>query len=164
MLFVVRVVVDFLRKSVSMNNLSQYEQPHHQPQAHQDGEASNNSSNKIQSKDDVAAGYASTDDAVPSSRATHECEWKRGPILIDHRSLYFGKAIKFPSPTSATSPRTSGSPIVTHTLSRFAFFSLSKMIFFELFGLGESNDGKFKSNYEIKRKLKVWLYDLVEFQ
>ena len=82
----VRVVVDFLRKSVSMNNLSQYEQPHHQPQAHQDGKASNNSSNKIQSKDDVAVGYAYADDAVPSSRATHERECKRGPILIDHTS------------------------------------------------------------------------------
>ena len=93
MLFGVRVVVDSMRKSVSMNNLSQYEQPQpqHQPQQpHQDGEASNNSSNKIQSKDDVAAGYASADDAVPSSRATRERERKRGPILIDHRSsLYF---------------------------------------------------------------------------
>ena len=37
------------------------------------------------------------------------------------------------------------------------------MIFFELFGLGESNDGKFKSNCEIKRNLKVCLYDLLEF-
>ena len=95
MLFGVRVVVDSMRKSVSMNNLSQYEQPQPQPQhqpqqPHQDGEASNNSSNKIQSKDDVAAGYASADDAVPSSRATRERERKRGPILIDHRSsLYF---------------------------------------------------------------------------
>ena len=89
MLFGVRVVVDSMRKSVSMNNLSQYEQPQPQ-QPHQDGEASNNSSNKIQSKDDVAAGYASADDAVPSSRATRERERKRGPILIDHRSsLYF---------------------------------------------------------------------------
>ena len=121
---------------MSMNNLSQYEQPHHQPQAHQDGEASNNSSNKIQSKDDVAAGYASADDTVPSSRVTRECEHKRGPILINHRSLYFRKAIKFPSLI---------------------------LIFFELFGLGESNDGKFKSNCEIKRKLKVCLYDLLEF-
>ena len=89
MLFGVRVVVDSMRKSVSMNNLSQYEQPQpqHQPQQpHQDGEASNNSSNKIQSKDDVAAGYASADDAVPSSRATRERERKRGPILIYHRS------------------------------------------------------------------------------
>ena len=61
---------------MSMNNLSQYEQPHHQTQAHQDGEASNNSSNKIQSKDDVATGYASADDAVPISRATRERECK----------------------------------------------------------------------------------------
>ena len=71
MLFGVRVVVDSMKKSVSRNNLSQFEQPHHQPQAHQDGEVSNNSSNKIQSKDDVAVGYASADDAVPSSCATH---------------------------------------------------------------------------------------------
>ena len=70
---------------------------------------------------------------------------------VDHRSLYFGKAIKFPSTTSATSQRTLRSPIITNTLSRFTFFSLSEMIFYELFGLGESNDGKFKSNCEIKR-------------
>lgn len=94
MLFGVRVVVDSMRKSVSMNNLSQYEQPQPQPQhqpqqPHQDGEASNNSSNKIQSKDDVAAGYASADDAVPSSRATRERERKRGvPWTEDEHKLF----------------------------------------------------------------------------
>ena len=36
-------------------------------------------------------------------------------------------------------------------------------IFFELFGFRESNDGKYKINCEIKRKLKVCLYDLLEF-
>ena len=36
-------------------------------------------------------------------------------------------------------------------------------IFFELFGFQESNDGKYKINCEIKRKLKVCLYDLLEF-
>nr|XP_023902305.1 transcription factor MYB1R1 [Quercus suber]POE48241.1 transcription factor myb1r1 [Quercus suber] len=89
-LFGVRVVVDSMRKSVSMNNLSQYEQPQPQPQQpHQDGEASNNSSNKIQSKDDVAAGYASADDAAPSSRATRERERKRGvPWTEDEHKLF----------------------------------------------------------------------------
>ncbi|KAG5019764.1 hypothetical protein AAZX31_06G179000 [Glycine max] len=48
MLFGVRVVVDSMRKSVSMNNLSQYELPR---------DAAN-------AKDD-AAGYASADDAAP---------------------------------------------------------------------------------------------------
>ena len=36
-------------------------------------------------------------------------------------------------------------------------------IFFELFGFRESNDGKYKINCEIKRKLKVCLYDFLEF-
>jgi hypothetical protein len=79
MLFGVRVVVDAMRKSVSMNNLSQYEQP--QPE-----EPSKVNTN---TKDDVAgAGYASADDAVPNSRSHRERERKRGPIQIaDHLSL-----------------------------------------------------------------------------
>ncbi|XP_044481412.1 transcription factor MYB1R1-like [Mangifera indica] len=73
MLFGVRVVVDSMRKSVSMNNLSQYVQPHE-----------NNSNNK----DDVAAaGYASADDAVPNSRASRER--KRGvPWTEEEHKLF----------------------------------------------------------------------------
>jgi hypothetical protein len=73
MLFGVRVVVDSMRKSVSMNNLSQYEQP-------QD----NNNNNNISIKDDnnkdvLAAGYASADDAVPNnSGRNRDRERKRG--------------------------------------------------------------------------------------
>jgi hypothetical protein len=75
MLFGVRVVVDSMRKSVSMNNLSQYEQP-------QDN--NNNNNNNISIKDDnnkdvLAAGYASADDAVPNnSGRNRDRERKRG--------------------------------------------------------------------------------------
>lgn len=68
MLFGVRVVVDSMRKSVSLNNLSQYEQPH---------EAASGSNN-IGGKDDVAAGYASENDVVHNSGGNRERERKRG--------------------------------------------------------------------------------------
>ena len=92
-------------------------------------------------------------------------------ILIDRRSLYFRKAIRFPSLTFATSLI-----LLVHfslSLSEMIFFELFGFresndgkyseIFFELFGFRESNDGKYKINCEIKRKLKVCLYDLLEF-
>jgi SHAQKYF class myb-like DNA-binding protein len=64
MLFGVRVVVDSMRKSVSMNNLSQYEQT-------QDVVVTN--INKEKEKDEVAAtGYASADDAVHNSSSNRE--------------------------------------------------------------------------------------------
>lgn len=75
MLFGVRVVVDSMRKSVSMNNLSQYEQ---QPQ------------DNIIIKDDninkdvITAGYASADDAVPQNSARNrDRERKRGSNSIN---------------------------------------------------------------------------------
>jgi hypothetical protein len=74
MLFGVRVVVDSMRKSVSMNNLSQYEQP----------QDNNNNNNNISIKDDnnkdvLAAGYASADDAVlNNSGRNRDRERKRG--------------------------------------------------------------------------------------
>ncbi|GAU38377.1 hypothetical protein TSUD_209560 [Trifolium subterraneum] len=58
MLFGVRVVVDSMRKSVSMNNLSQYEQP-------QDN--NNIIIKNDNNKEVLAAGYASADDAVPDN-------------------------------------------------------------------------------------------------
>ncbi|RDX73235.1 hypothetical protein CR513_47188, partial [Mucuna pruriens] len=75
MLFGVRVVVDSMRKSVSMNNLSQYEHP-------QDANNSN--------KDVLAAGYASADDAVPqNSGRQRERERKRGvPWTEEEHKLF----------------------------------------------------------------------------
>ncbi|KAF7838393.1 transcription factor MYB1R1-like [Senna tora] len=75
-LFGVRVVVDSMRKSVSMNNLSQYEHP-------QDG--SNNTKEDV-----VAAGYASADEAVVhDSRKHRERERKRGvPWTEEEHKLF----------------------------------------------------------------------------
>lgn len=65
-----------MRKSVSMNNLSQYE---HHPQ-----DSSNNNNNK----DALAAGYASADDAVPNNNSKHrDRERKRGSNPINLRSI-----------------------------------------------------------------------------
>lgn len=75
MLFGVRVVVDSMRKSVSLNNLSQYEQP-----------LESNGNNKISSKnnhkadDNITAGYASADDAV--THTTGNRERKRGLYIF----------------------------------------------------------------------------------
>lgn len=88
MLFGVRVVVDSMRKSVSLNNLSQYEQPQefNKSDIHKDGTNNN-------SKEDVAAataaGYASADDAVPHS-SNSRGERKRGAIPISHHSIQKG--------------------------------------------------------------------------
>ncbi|KAK8694918.1 hypothetical protein V6N13_072462 [Hibiscus sabdariffa] len=60
MLFGVRVVVDSMRKSVSLNNLSQYEQHHHESN-------NSNTSNKNKGDESVIAGYVSADDVVPQS-------------------------------------------------------------------------------------------------
>ncbi|GLU12264.1 hypothetical protein SLE2022_289590 [Rubroshorea leprosula] len=79
MLFGVRVVVDSMRKSVSLNNLSQYEQPQ---------ESGNNNNNNNSTKEDaVAGGYASADDAVPHSTGTRER--KRGvPWTEEEHKLF----------------------------------------------------------------------------
>lgn len=71
MLFGVRVTVDSMRKSVSLNNLSQYEQPHQESSAGGAG-----------------AGYASADDATPHSAASNR-ERKRGvPWTEDEHKLF----------------------------------------------------------------------------
>ncbi|KAG5039509.1 hypothetical protein JHK82_011667 [Glycine max] len=77
MLFGVRVVVDSMRKSVSMNNLSQYEHPL---------DATTTTNNK----DAVAAGYASADDAAPQNSGRHrERERKRGvPWTEEEHKLF----------------------------------------------------------------------------
>lgn len=87
MLFGVRVVVDSMRKSVSLNNLSQYEQPHDAA----DVIANNNKNDlvSVNNKDDVAAGYASADDAVPNARGNRERERKRGvPWTEEEHKLF----------------------------------------------------------------------------
>lgn len=66
MLFGVRVKVDAMRKSVSMNNLSEYEPV---------SNLSDKSGDELQK---VAAGYASADDAVPQPPANVSAERKRG--------------------------------------------------------------------------------------
>ncbi|XP_022988403.1 transcription factor MYB1R1-like [Cucurbita maxima] len=87
MLFGVRVVVDSMRKSVSLNNLSQYEQPHEAADV-----ITNDSKNdlvSVNNKDDVAAGYASADDAVPNARGNRERERKRGvPWTEEEHKLF----------------------------------------------------------------------------
>ena len=165
-----------------------------------------NTCGKLKQRDHVVVGYTSTDDAIPSSRATCECErkqahgscssisnsityrcccswfkpivnpnenppmllrnddmylilpclngldlnpspnpplwekllwkWLSDPnppplplrdllsILIDRRSLYFGKAIRFPSPTSATS-----SILLVRSSLSLKWFSLSCLVF-----------------------------------
>ncbi|GAY35199.1 hypothetical protein CUMW_014910 [Citrus unshiu] len=78
LLFGIRVVVDSMRKSVSLNNLSQYEQPQ------------GYSSNRNNNKDDVAAaGYASADDAVHNNSSRASREQKRGvPWTEDEHKLF----------------------------------------------------------------------------
>ena len=80
MLYGVRVVVDPMRKSISMNNLSEYEHPQ---------DASNN--NKEVS---LAAGYSSADEAVPQNSGSHrerehERERKRGVPWIEEEHKLF---------------------------------------------------------------------------
>ncbi|KAL6181536.1 hypothetical protein ACLB2K_048191 [Fragaria x ananassa] len=80
MLFGVRVVVDSMRKSVSLNNLSQYEQP---------TEASNNNNNSSSSGagKDAVAGYASENDVVHNSGGNRER--KRGvPWTEEEHKLF----------------------------------------------------------------------------
>ncbi|GAB2289561.1 hypothetical protein Dimus_023871 [Dionaea muscipula] len=69
MLFGVRVVVDSMRKSVSLNNLSQYE---HHPRESSNNENSNDK--------EAVAGYVSADDTVhrSSSASMNNRERKRG--------------------------------------------------------------------------------------
>lgn len=74
MLFGVRVLVDSMRKSVSMNNLSQYEQPQ---ELLKNNGSNNNSNSSDVTKEDATPGYASADDAVPNSSGGNR-ERKRG--------------------------------------------------------------------------------------
>ncbi|XP_030531414.1 transcription factor MYB1R1-like [Rhodamnia argentea] len=84
MLFGVRVVVDSMRKSVSLNNLSQYEQP-------QDAIPSGDGKGSGGKDDAAASGYASADDAVAvhGSKGGAGRERKRGvPWTEDEHRLF----------------------------------------------------------------------------
>ncbi|PHT98499.1 Transcription factor MYB1R1 [Capsicum chinense] len=72
MLFGVRVKLDPMRKSVSLNNLSQYEQPNSNDNNNSNGGNTNDSSSKVADE-----GYASADDAVPHHSGSGR-ERKRG--------------------------------------------------------------------------------------
>lgn len=82
MLFGVRVVVDSMRKSVSLNNLSQYERP-------QDAAPGGGGEGKDEAAAAAAAaGYASADDAVArGAKGGAGRERKRGndPVLFCFR-------------------------------------------------------------------------------
>lgn len=76
MLFGVRVVLDPMRKSVSLNNLSEYEQTEEFPKigSGEDGDG--------QDKNKTSSGYASADDAVPISSSGGNRERKRGILRL----------------------------------------------------------------------------------
>ncbi|KAL1216708.1 Transcription factor MYB1R1 [Cardamine amara subsp. amara] len=80
MLFGVRVVLDPMRKSVSLNNLSQYEQTEE--------------ISKIVGEDEnkTTAGYASADEALPISSSNINRERKRGVAWTEeeHKLFLFG--------------------------------------------------------------------------
>lgn len=73
MLFGVRVKVDPMRKSVSLNNLSQYELPN----ANENINNISNSGNNNEYSKVADEGYASADDAVPRHSGSGR-ERKRG--------------------------------------------------------------------------------------
>ncbi|KAJ4851381.1 hypothetical protein Tsubulata_006700 [Turnera subulata] len=91
MLFGVRVVVDSMRKSVSLNNLSQYEQPQ-DLNNNNNKESGNNGNGSNNGKEDgtaAAGGYASADDAVPNSGSGSRSERKRGvPWTEEEHKLF----------------------------------------------------------------------------
>ncbi|NP_001311764.1 Transcription factor MYB1R1 [Capsicum baccatum] len=83
MLFGVRVKVDPMRKSVSLNNLSQYEQPNSNDNNNSNGGNTNDSSSKVADE-----GYASADDAVPHHSGSGR-ERKRGvPWTEEEHKLF----------------------------------------------------------------------------
>ncbi|KAM3381004.1 transcription factor MYB1R1 [Capsicum galapagoense] len=83
MLFGVRVKLDPMRKSVSLNNLSQYEQPNSNDNNNSNGGNTNDSSSKVADE-----GYASADDAVPHHSGSGR-ERKRGvPWTEEEHKLF----------------------------------------------------------------------------
>lgn len=90
MLFGVRVVVDSMRKSVSLNNLSQYEQPQEVTNVNNKESEGNGSNGKEDASASAsAAGYASADDSVPHSGSGSRSERKRGvPWTEEEHKLF----------------------------------------------------------------------------
>ncbi|KAH0687079.1 hypothetical protein KY284_017632 [Solanum tuberosum] len=83
MLFGVRMKVDPMRKSVSLNNLSQYEHPNSN-----DNNNNNSGNNNDSSKVAADEGYASADDAVPHHSGSGR-ERKRGvPWTEEEHKLF----------------------------------------------------------------------------
>ncbi|KAI7751803.1 hypothetical protein M8C21_031132 [Ambrosia artemisiifolia] len=88
MLFGVRVKVDPMRKSVSMNNLSQYQ---HLPNPLQSSNINNNinNNNNLDLSAVAADGYASADDVVVRTQSNGSRERKRGiPWTEDEHKLF----------------------------------------------------------------------------
>lgn len=83
MLFGVRVVLDPMRKCVSLNNLSEYEQTAETPKI--DGEDRDG-----QDMNKPPAGYASADEALPISSSNVNRERKRGTLRL---KLFFDLSI-----------------------------------------------------------------------
>lgn len=86
MLFGVRLVVDSMRKSVSLNDLSQYVHPHDLNSGNNGSSGSANAG--VANKEDsaaavaaAAAGYASSEDVVHNSASSGR-DRKRGTIQI----------------------------------------------------------------------------------
>ncbi|XP_010533435.1 PREDICTED: transcription factor MYB1R1-like [Tarenaya hassleriana] len=90
MLFGVRVVVDPMRKCVSLNNLSEYEQPEEMTKKIGRGGDVDRGEEKNTVEVAVAAGYVSADDAVPiSSSSGGNRERKRGiPWTEEEHKLF----------------------------------------------------------------------------
>ncbi|KAL7098633.1 hypothetical protein ACP275_09G030100 [Erythranthe tilingii] len=86
MLFGVRVRVDPMRKSVSMNNLSEYEPVVNS--SNPNGINNNSEAPKVAAEDGAAAGYASADDALPQASSGGR-ERKRGvPWTEEEHKLF----------------------------------------------------------------------------
>ncbi|XP_048330109.1 transcription factor MYB1R1-like [Ziziphus jujuba] len=89
MLFGFRVVVDSMRKSVSLNDLSQYELPHEASNDNNSSNGNNINGNSSSAKEDSVAGYASENDVVHNSGGNRERERKRGiPWTEDEHKLF----------------------------------------------------------------------------
>lgn len=84
MLFGVRLLVDSMRKSVSLNNLSQYVHPQDLNSTGNCNGGGAGAANKVDAAAAATAGYASMDDAAHNSSSSGR-ERKRGTVRICRR-------------------------------------------------------------------------------